>query len=77
MTNPPYGERIGEVRDLVPTYREFGDRLRSLCGGYEVAIFSGNEELTKQLYLEKMRHLPLKNGAIDCEIIQGILPEAT
>ncbi|MFT4709798.1 MAG: 23S rRNA G2445 N2-methylase RlmL [Bacteroidia bacterium] len=75
ITNPPYGERIGDVRDLVPTYREFGERLRKLCGGYEVAIFSGNEELAKELYLENMRSLPLKNGAINCEIIQGVLPE--
>ncbi|MBR5428676.1 MAG: PCRF domain-containing protein [Clostridia bacterium] len=30
LTNPPYGERIGEAEELAMTYREFGDAFRDL-----------------------------------------------
>jgi putative N6-adenine-specific DNA methylase len=75
VTNPPYGERIGDVRDLLPVYRAFGELLRSKAGGYEVAIFSGNSDLAAELNMKELRSMPLKNGAIECEILQGKIPE--
>jgi putative N6-adenine-specific DNA methylase len=77
VTNPPYGERIGDVRDLMPVYRAFGERLRDRGQGYEVAIFSGNTDLASQLSMKFLRSLPLKNGAIECEILQGVIPETS
>lgn len=75
VTNPPYGERIGDVRDLIPVYRAFGELLRSRAGGCEVAIFSGNRDLAAELQMKYLRPLFLKNGAIECEILQGVIPE--
>lgn len=69
MTNPPYGERVGEERDLVPLYQGFGRKLREQCSGYHAAILSGNPKLTRALGIEPNRRLAWKNGAIDCECL--------
>ena len=34
ICNPPYGERIGEEKELRATYRTLGDVLRRYCGGW-------------------------------------------
>ena len=52
LTNPPYGERVGEEGDLRPLYRALGERLRQDGEGYGVALFSGNRSLERELGLE-------------------------
>jgi 23S rRNA G2445 N2-methylase RlmL len=74
VTNPPYGERIGEERDLEPLYRRFGGLLRERCAGYHVAILSGNPALSRALALAPGRRTSLKNGPIDCELLQLEVP---
>ncbi len=69
VTNPPYGERIGEEKSLAPLYREFGRTLRERCTGYHAAILSGNTELTRALGIAPERRIAWKNGAIDCECL--------
>jgi putative N6-adenine-specific DNA methylase len=69
VTNPPYGDRIGDERQLVELYRRFGAILRERCGGYRVALLSGNPRLARALGLEPRRRVPLKNGGIDCELL--------
>lgn len=74
VTNPPYGERVGRDRDLDLVYRRFGALLRERCGGYHVAILSGNPALTHALGLEPARRTALKNGSIDCELLEVPIP---
>ena len=69
VTNPPYGERVGEVDRLWPLYRELGNRLRAQCSGYHLALLSGNAKLARSLKLENVESVALKNGAIDCELL--------
>jgi len=74
VTNPPYGERVGRDRDLDLVYRRFGALLRERCGGYHAAILSGNPALAQALGLEPERRTALKNGSIDCELLEIPLP---
>ena len=74
VTNPPYGERVGRDRDLDGVYRRFGALLRERCGGYHAAILSGNPALAQALGLEPERRTALKNGSIDCELLEIPLP---
>ena len=69
LTNPPYGERLGEAGELGATYRAFGERLREGCAGYGLALFSGNTELAAELGLDFEQRLPLLNGALECELL--------
>ncbi len=70
VTNPPYGERVGDVKQLLPLYRDFGTSLREHCEGYHLALLSGNVDLARELGFAKAAKTMLKNGAIDCELIQ-------
>lgn len=74
VTNPPYGERVGRERDLESLYRRFGALLGDRCDGYRVAILSGNPGLTKSLGLDPARRTALKNGSIDCELLEIPIP---
>jgi len=77
VTNPPYGQRVGDERELEPLYRAFGRRLREHCGGYRLALLSGSPLLSAALALEPERRTPLRNGALECELIELELPRGT
>ncbi|MAF66284.1 MAG: RNA methyltransferase [Planctomycetes bacterium] len=69
VTNPPYGERLGDERALAPVYRAFGAALRDRCAGYRLALLSGNPRLASELELPPAERVALRNGAIDCELL--------
>lgn len=69
VTNPPYGERVGEGEDLVSLYRRFGGRLRENCEGYHLALLSGNPELVQALGMKFESRKALVNGALECELV--------
>ncbi|MBI1853387.1 MAG: RNA methyltransferase [Planctomycetes bacterium] len=69
VTNQPYGERVGDERDLELLYRRFGERLREFAVGSHLALLSGNPRLARSLGLKPDRVVALKNGALDCELL--------
>lgn len=46
--NPEYGERLGELDDLVIMYKAIGDFLKQECTGYIGYVFTGNLDLAKK-----------------------------
>jgi putative N6-adenine-specific DNA methylase len=70
MCNPPYGERIGEEKELRGTYRTFGDVLRERCDGWQAFVFSGNAELARCIGLTPVEQVPLFNGKIPCQLLR-------
>jgi putative N6-adenine-specific DNA methylase len=74
VTNPPYGERVGEERELAPVYRRLGETWRERCGGWRVALLSGNPNLARELGLAPRRTTALANGALECELLEFELP---
>ena len=69
ITNPPYGERLGEQQELLPLYGELGDILKRDFGGWRAAIFTGNPELGKALGLRSHKQYKLFNGPIASELL--------
>ncbi|OHV09921.1 bifunctional 23S rRNA (guanine(2069)-N(7))-methyltransferase RlmK/23S rRNA (guanine(2445)-N(2))-methyltransferase RlmL [Kushneria phosphatilytica] len=69
MTNPPYGERLGELPALVVLYQKLGSALRHHFPGWSVALFTGNPELGHRLGLKAHRQYALKNGQLDCKLL--------
>src|SRR6516225_4059666 len=45
LCNPPYGERIGEEKDLFALYRLLGEVFRQRCAGWTAYVFTGNPRL--------------------------------
>jgi 23S rRNA (guanine2445-N2)-methyltransferase / 23S rRNA (guanine2069-N7)-methyltransferase len=69
ICNPPYGERLGEVRALRPTYAELGDALRRGFSGWRAALITNNEDLGRATGLRADRKYVLWNGALECTLL--------
>lgn len=69
ITNPPYGERLGEVEELKGLYRLLGDKCREELQGWQAAVFTGNPELGKQMGLRAHKKYKLFNGALPSELL--------
>lgn len=47
VANPPYGGRIGEMRELAALYRAFGQTLRTKFSGWRVGIVTNDATLAQ------------------------------
>jgi putative N6-adenine-specific DNA methylase len=68
--NPPYGERLGDRRQLAGLYRIIGETLKRCCAGWTAYILSGNPELEEQIGLRPAATTPLFNGALACRLLK-------
>jgi 23S rRNA (guanine2445-N2)-methyltransferase / 23S rRNA (guanine2069-N7)-methyltransferase len=73
-TNPPYGERIGDVRAAEAVYRSLGERLRSAFTGWGFAVLAGDDAHAAALGLMPSATHSLFNGAIAVRLDVGIVP---
>ena len=69
LTNPPYGERLGEVEDLIPLYQKLGTVLQKNFHGWRAAIFTGNLDLGRETDLSPTKQYSLFNGTIPCKLL--------
>jgi 23S rRNA (guanine2445-N2)-methyltransferase / 23S rRNA (guanine2069-N7)-methyltransferase len=79
IVNPPYGERLGEKRELEHLYSEMGECWREHFPDWRIALFTANDELLKHIGLRAHRSNSFYNGAIKCKLnqyqIRPALPE--
>jgi putative N6-adenine-specific DNA methylase len=71
IANPPYGKRIGAQDELMTLYREFGDRLRKSCIGWNFGLVIADERYQKALGLQASHRLAFSNGGIRVEFMMG------
>ncbi|TLM78642.1 bifunctional 23S rRNA (guanine(2069)-N(7))-methyltransferase RlmK/23S rRNA (guanine(2445)-N(2))-methyltransferase RlmL [Microbulbifer harenosus] len=69
ITNPPYGERLGEQEALRETYAELGRQLKREFGGWKAAVFTGNPELCHSMALRSHKQYKLFNGSIPSQLL--------
>jgi putative N6-adenine-specific DNA methylase len=68
ISNPPYGERIGEnVDDL---YKDFGDNLKAKYDGWNAWLISSNMGALKKVGLRPSRKIKLFNGSLECRYMK-------
>jgi 23S rRNA (guanine2445-N2)-methyltransferase / 23S rRNA (guanine2069-N7)-methyltransferase len=70
VVNPPYGERLGEVQELMPLYKEIGDTFKQRFKGWNGFVFTGSPELAKKIGLKSARRYVLFNGPIECRLLK-------
>jgi len=64
ISNPPYGERIGDrVEDM---YSQLGDWFKKEMKGFDCWIISSNEEALKNVGLKPDKKIKLFNGDLEC-----------
>ena len=67
VTNPPYGERIGEKKQAEELYRAFGRAWRS-CPNWQLYLLSSHTEFERCFGAEADKKRKLYNGMIKCDL---------
>lgn len=75
LTNPPYGERLGELPELVPLYTALGERARREFPGWRLALFTGNPDLGHRTGLRADKQYAFRNGPLECKLLLLTVPE--
>ena len=70
VTNPPYGQRVGEREKVETLYKEFGDFLKHRCTGSTAWILCGDTGLVKKLGLRPKQRIPVFNGPLECRLVE-------
>ena len=73
ITNPPYGERIGEEVDSL--YKKLGDSFKNNFSGFDAWVLSSNIPALKQLHLKPSEKMALFNGALQVQFCKYNLQE--
>ncbi len=74
VANPPYGERLGEEKNLIELYTRLGKVFRQRFTGWQAAVFIGNPELGRRLGLRTGPAATLYNGALECKLFNFQVP---
>lgn len=69
VTNPPYGERLGTVREAEALYRDMGRHFRSLAP-WQVYVISSHPEFERFYGRRADKVRKLYNGMIPCYLYQ-------
>ena len=70
-TNPPYGKRVSEGRDLRNLYAQFGHTLRSVFPSWTVALYSPESRLDTQIGIPLRPEFRTVNGGIPIAALIG------
>ena len=67
LFNPPYGERIGELPELVECFALLGQKFKSHFINWRVAVLTANVELLAMMKMVSFKRYKFKNGPLDCQ----------
>lgn len=70
-TNPPYGKRVSEGRDLRNLYAQFGHTLRARFPDWTVALYSPEPRLDRQIGIPLRLEFRTINGGIPITAMVG------
>lgn len=70
ITNPPYGIRLGEKKEIENLFGDLGDFIKQVCKGTSAFIYTANPELRKSIGLKTSRRIPLENGKFEGVLLQ-------
>lgn len=70
VTNPPFGERLGDSGELGPLYELLGDVLKRRFPGWRAWVFTGNPALGKRIGLRPASRHVLYNGPIESRLLE-------
>ncbi len=73
VTNPPYGLRVSEGKDLRNLYAQLGNVLRVHCTGWKVAVLSSDLALLGQVGLKLDSSLGMVNGGVSVRLGCGVV----
>lgn len=69
LTNPPYGQRLGDEEALKALYPRLGDTWKQHFCGWTANVLTADPNFPKLLGLKPRRRIPLFNGALECRLL--------
>lgn len=69
ITNPPYGERLGQATDLHELYQQLGTACKTYYQGWRVAILTYHLAHAGSMDLRAFKRHTLYNGALQCHLL--------
>lgn len=75
VSNPPYGERLGELTSLLPVFRKWGVHLKQHFPDWHLALLTSNRDLLKQLKLVSHKDYQLYNGNLECQLVCYVIDQ--
>ena len=70
ITNPPYGERIGDEMALIALYRQLGEWVVNHVRGWQFMMLTSNDHLARQIPARPEKSTRVINGGIECRAYQ-------
>lgn len=74
VTNPPYGERMGNIKEIEKLYRDFGNKFKEL-DTWSVYLITSYEDFEKMYGRKADRKRKLYNGRIKVDYYQYYGPK--
>lgn len=68
VSNPPYGERLGDKPTLLKTYRRIGKLATEELKGWDVAMLTSDDVLAREIGLRPKEKRKFFNGSIETQL---------
>ncbi|GAA0828639.1 bifunctional 23S rRNA (guanine(2069)-N(7))-methyltransferase RlmK/23S rRNA (guanine(2445)-N(2))-methyltransferase RlmL [Marinomonas arenicola] len=66
ISNPPYGERLGDEMTLIALYRDLGEWVVNHVRGWQFMMLTSNEQLARQIPVRPEKSTRVINGGLEC-----------
>ena len=73
VTNPPYGQRVSDDKDVRNLYAQFGKVVRAKAPGWHIAMLAGSDELAQATRLPFGPAVRVNNGGLRVRFVQATL----
>lgn len=75
LTNLPYGERLGDLPELIHLHAYLGLALKKSFENWNVSLFTSNLDVLKSVKLGKTKEYKFSNGPLECVLTNYLLNE--
>lgn len=69
LSNPPYGERLSERKELAGLYQSLGESILREVPGWRLGVFTGAPEFGKSVGLRSFKQYKLFNGKLPAQLL--------
>jgi 23S rRNA (guanine2445-N2)-methyltransferase / 23S rRNA (guanine2069-N7)-methyltransferase len=75
ISNPPYGERMGDEQEIAGLYMKYGEVLKANFRHWQAALIISKPDLGFKLGIRSQKPVTFFNGAIECKLLRMKIEE--
>lgn len=69
VSNVPYGERLGELTQLLVLFKQWGLHLKQHFQGWHLSLLTSHRDMLRQLKLVAGKDYAFMNGSLECQLV--------